>query len=138
MTIDDALARLSAGLEEDERIARRTHESASHLSPNWRTITEDIRGDTVLTVLDEHDARVAVDMGVAGPHIAHHDPARALRQVEAIRELVQWYRTALAEAVADSEKPSHLRIEWDPESVTLGVVLRILAGIYTEPTEERP
>lgn len=117
MTVEDALSRLSAGLAEDERIARATGESASHLSPDWRVEMED---GTLGVVLDGCQARVVVDVGVAGPHIARQDPATTLRRVEAHRKIAQ--------LIEDATSGWQGR---DPNDVYRDI-LEALAGAYPE------
>ncbi|WP_433568127.1 DUF6221 family protein (plasmid) [Nocardia sp. CA-151230] len=60
--------------------------TASHLSPNWHSIVED---DERVVVLDEHYARVAIDVGGSGRHISLNDPGHTLRLCAALRELFE-------------------------------------------------
>lgn len=121
----DPLARLSAGLAEDERIARATGESASHLSPDWRVEMED---GTLGVVLDGCQARVVVDVGVAGPHIARQDPALTLRRVEAIRKVLRRHEEA--------ERDSVLSDRDEGFEAGLYAALEMLADSYPEDTTE--
>lgn len=83
---------LRARLDEDEAVARRAHEYAS---PEWHLDGE--YGETVLWwppefhtpyEEDKHWRGLAVDASGIAPHIARHDPARVLAEVEARREIV--------------------------------------------------
>lgn len=128
MTTDDAVARLRAGLDRDEAVARATSQSASHLSPDWHT---EIEGDIVV-VLDAQQARVAVDIGVAAEHIARQNPDRALRQVTCIRELLDRYGRAAA--VAD-RGTSYDRAVNSGYIAALELAVSALASIYPQEAE---
>jgi len=86
--LDDLLAFLRARLDEDERSAVaaagqpsyydwEVHEADSHEQPEVR-----VKGKT-------HQVAGGIDDSTA-EHVARHDPARVLREVEAKRRLIQW------------------------------------------------
>lgn len=80
--MDDLITWLRAQLDEDERIATRDGVLAGDtwqvLEPlPGRVTAEVMRVGGTVAKLEEHDAE----------HIARHDPARVLREVEAKREI---------------------------------------------------
>lgn len=78
MTTEDPLSRLSAGLAEDERIARDA-EAADPIG------------------LDQ------IDWGPLGTHNARQDPASTLRRVEAIRDVVKECEALMRNATVVTE-----------------------------------
>lgn len=106
MSIEDALAKLTAGLDRDEAIARRE--------------------------LDDWDQSVVNGVDVEGTvgggpmeHIERHGPATVLRQVEAIRKVIAEH----------ADNGSGKCLTCSPFYIYPCPTLRALAGIYTEPTE---
>lgn len=79
------------------------------------------------------DGEGAIDWaGESGPtdvHIARHDPARVLAEVEAKRRIVEHW-TLLAEQAA--EAPDHLRRMLSSQVTGLGVAVRLLALPYAD------
>jgi hypothetical protein len=88
----DLVAFWTARLDEDEQRASKAAERApwkAVLTDDWEsTWVEDSQGFTRATHLDASDA----------VHIARHDPARALREVEAKRRLLGRYCAAVYSA----------------------------------------
>lgn len=101
--MDDLVQWLRAQLDEDERIARTACEYAS---PEWRLDEE--TSETVLwwppephvaeqerkhglPVVSDQWRGMTIDAGGArlAPHIARHDPARVLREIDAKREVLR-------------------------------------------------
>jgi hypothetical protein len=87
---DDLVSRLSATLDEAERVAQAIPESSGQRI--WDTSES---GD----VIDDYGRPVAVgawdgDLGEVGRHIARWDPEAVLRLVAAHREIIEKYRTA--------------------------------------------
>jgi hypothetical protein len=77
---DDLVAFLRARLDEDEQAARETLWEGSGNKPDWElpsSATVDVGGDEFYA----GDATIA-------RHIARHDPARGLREVEAKRRII--------------------------------------------------
>lgn len=90
----DLAAFYAARLDEDEATAKDAGEESG---PVWRRGTEDDMG---IVVTDDVGEIVVYDEGRPGEdeaeHIARHDPARVLREVEAGRELILLYKEAWA------------------------------------------
>lgn len=150
MTTDATLAALTAGLAEDEAIARATIDSLRRSDMDTGLRYEGDVG-TWIAEPQKHGAGVrSIDGEIreegepeswrgprqvifsgdgeptseAAEHIARFDPKRALRQVAAVRMVVE-VLTAGGCSWCDDDA----RKDFEP-------VLRALAGIYTEPTEE--
>lgn len=109
MSIDDVLARLSAGLAEDERIAR---EAISPDSPSGMSEKE------------ENDFR--------------HNPARVLRDVEAMRKVLAEHEKTVQilrknRGVIGSAASNKYTEGYQD---ACEAIIEALAGIYAEPTEE--
>jgi hypothetical protein len=152
MTIEEFI---QARLTEDEAIARAALRDSpimmvrtGELEP--RTIVVD-RGEWVAdgTAVDSYAAtRFDTGRTELADHAAAHDPARVLRQVEAIRRVIADYEKTRVvvlkqDAWLKETHPRDLttedRIRVAQESVaftTYSRILTTLAGIYTEPTEE--
>jgi hypothetical protein len=84
--VDDLIAFLRARLDDDEQTARAAHQ------PNW--LTDGRRG--LRYGLDDEwmtDALTTAD----ADHIARHDPARVLAEVDAKRQIVTAYEEAATE-----------------------------------------
>lgn len=151
MTVDGALARLTAGLAEDEALARAATELPNITPkypakrPPWEPERWTVgRGGDVETV---NGSRAPVDVGYEGGgprsdavahHIVRHDPARILRQAEAIRKAVGRYDEAIArrdEEVANGSISDLERVVAESCIAAYRVALMDLAGIYTEDSE---
>ncbi|MBX9392248.1 hypothetical protein K4749_01205 [Streptomyces sp. TRM72054] len=101
--MDDLVVWLGEQLDEDERIARAAswtdEANAWHAEPSpfgardrgQRWYVEDAMDDGVVTHVDP---QASDDEGVAR-HIAEHDPARVLREIDAKRQLVERYESAM-------------------------------------------
>lgn len=97
--MDDPIGSLRAQLDKDERIARAASwtddANAWHAEPSpfgardggQRWYVEDAMDDGVVSHVDP----VASDDESVARHIARHDPARELREVEAKRRIVDAY-----------------------------------------------
>lgn len=125
--MSDLVQWLRAQLDEDERIARA---ACKYASPEWHLDEE--FGETVLWwppefhtpyEQDKHWRGQALD-GHLAPHIAAHDPSRALREIEAKRDLL-----AFAKGVHDHH-----------ETFTTGVYARLekTLRLYALAYKDRP
>lgn len=124
----DALARLRAGLDRDEALARAAAERAAE----WRSDGRGVEGgpfepgDPEWAIPECGEHTIVYDEGWPKPaeaiHIAAFDPARVLRQVAAIREVVAECETLIHRAALASE-----------DSPAAEAILEALADIY--PTE---
>ncbi|MFJ8842952.1 DUF6221 family protein [Streptomyces cyaneofuscatus] len=83
--------------------------------------------DGVVAVTPEN----AFDDGV-GPHIARHDPARVLREVDAKRQLVDKYAQVADNDIAE---PYEYAYGW---ANGLGLAVRLLALAYADHPAYRP
>jgi len=83
---DDLLARLTAVLNEEERVALAAHEGGG---PDWSQVDAD---RTPGRIEDAKGYVITYDEGSPSSgeaaHVALHDPARVLRQVEAHRDIL--------------------------------------------------
>ena len=101
--MDDLVTWLRAQLDEDERIAR---EAVRYADATWRLDSVDnVAVSSVLTAAGEQEAPITADRwrrpmvesaGVVA-HVAAHDPARVLREVDAKR---QWLEALIGESHA--------------------------------------
>ena len=95
--MSDIAAFLSARLDEDEALAR---QAAQVAGPDWTWKTEVPEGWDAPTdyVISPAGALLLDTMGgIEGeaPHVARHDPARVLREVEAKRNILARYEDCL-------------------------------------------
>ena len=122
---DDLIARLKAGLDEDERVAL----EAGERGRNWHAPDYDGDGRGAVEHDGEHYAPIVYDEGypneIERAHIARQDPARVLRWVKAAREVLIDYERA------------HVRCKEHPEDMAskgallaLHGVVRALASVY--------
>ncbi|MFE6829236.1 DUF6221 family protein [Streptomyces sp. NPDC057717] len=111
--MDDLVQWLGEQLDEDERIARAAHE------PNWST---DGRRGIHYGVEDGWMAD-ALTTGDAD-HIACHDPARVLREIEAKRRIIEGHKRYAAER-------RRMMGGWDPQSND-SPILAALASVYAD------
>lgn len=120
MSIEDTLATLTAGLAEDEAIAR----AADNLQcdSGWGIVThEGSRGFTITPHIGHiHETESA-------HHAVRFGPDRALRQVEAIRKVIAEHGRHQGEHWDDPDV-------WDAKEQTFELFFDALAGIYTSPT----
>ncbi|WP_405956099.1 DUF6221 family protein [Streptomyces phaeochromogenes] len=104
----DPVRWLGEQLDEDERIARATDGTVFGLQLEWFALPED---EAFWKVTNHKGHLVARQLGPAdAAHIAAHDPARVLREIEAKRGIVRDYRAAVAK-LDDTEvgTPAHDR-----------------------------
>ena len=127
--MSDLVAFLSARLDEDEAAA---NAAASVAGPGWKyeTYWPEDEGTTRTCVRSETDAFLAdlydaPDYPDLAAHIARHDPARVLREVEAGRKILAMYRDAVAEA-------GSVTVEW------LLAVVETKAAVYREHPDYDP
>ncbi len=143
MTVDDALAKLTAGLDEDERIAQEAIEVLGPAAWN-HALSEDYSGMYNSAIESADDRFARVDYEQPADHIARQDPAATLRRVEAIRKVIaahkrdDWYElpdgtTGSCEECSSycDEVGCRMAVAWPCPT------LRALAGIYTEDTIEQ-
>lgn len=121
---------LRARLDEDEAVARRACEYAE---ASWKLDEE--FGETVLwwapephiaemerqkglTVVSDQWRGQTIDQRIA-PHVARHDPARVLAEVEAKRAIVDLMAGVLAAAKGDSEVDHYGGLSAAEETLTL-------------------
>lgn len=118
MSSTDLVQFLRARLAEDEQTARAAH------APNWST---DGRTGLHYGVEDGWmtDALTTAD----ADHIARHDPARVLRDINAKRDIVAQYEEAASGAASDDWL---IRDTWRPALRILDPVLRALAQPYVD------
>lgn len=84
--MDDLVQWLSEQLDEDERIARATDGTVFGLQLEWFALPED---EAFWKVTNHKGHLVARQLGPAdAEHIAAHDPARVLREIDAKRQLL--------------------------------------------------
>ena len=82
MISNDIIDFLHACLDEDERIARAADGDEIEATPS-------LRGAKYLTLRGQHDDRHTTELPAAlADHIAAHDPARVLREIDAKRQLI--------------------------------------------------
>ena len=112
----DLISFLNARLDEDEAIAQSAAKRMG--SPDWRQAATDDGRDTV--VMGEREVGLH---SLLGTHIARHDPARILREIEADRSLLAKLRQV-------EEFGERLRI--DTEILILRQVIAIRAAIWSD------
>ncbi|MDQ0797673.1 DUF6221 family protein [Streptomyces sp. B1I3] len=84
--IADLVGFLRARLDEDERAALATDETMGSPQRDWVAHPD---AEPLAKVVANRRFLIARELGIAeAEHIARHDPARALREVEAKRQLV--------------------------------------------------
>jgi len=120
--MDDLVQWLRAQLDEDERIARA---AAEEDGPDWR-----YDGHAVLTCREDDLVAVASQdfMGVErGTHIAEHDPARVLREIDPKRLIIREWEDAERAAEQDPTDAS-ARVA----VLAFGIVLKLTAAVYAD------
>lgn len=146
--MSDVVEFLKARLDEDEAMARAA--DVKQGDPEWFA-THHLGGHTVRSKLDsrptarvqdlagddERDLTGILDGRAVSEHIARHDPARVLREVEAKRQMVDEWESGLAR-LDDKGRPLHL---FDPvQSMLLKSHmrwLRYLASVYADHPDYR-
>ncbi len=136
MSTPDLVAFLRARLDEDEQIAH----AASDLGASWyvdgRTgevaaVQPDPKpGDSAVWVTCDSEGLSAAVEEEQAVHIARHDPARVLREVEAKRRIIAEYEAAAADADPEDDADRALLS-------SLRGVLKALALPYAEHPEYR-
>lgn len=128
--MDDLVQWLHAQLDEDERIAR---QALDFVDADWRV---DVARNVVLCPLLTSSGRqpTAVtaerwrypQVGTPGivPHVAEHDPARVLREIEAKRRIIDQHERYAAER-------RRMMGGWDPQSDD-SPILAALAAVYSD------
>lgn len=144
--MDDLVRWLTACLDEDERIARR---ACGYASPEWHL--DDDTGETVLWWPPEphvaenerkHGLRVTADVwrGMTidasgqqiAPHIAAHDPARVLREIEAKRRTLALHSAPTGHACSTTDETGY-NFNYDEVSpADACTTLRLLATVYSD------
>jgi len=124
---DDLLARLTAVLNEEERVALAAHEGGG---PDWSQVDAD---RTPGRIEDAKGYVITYDEGSPSSgeaaHIALHDPARVLRQVAAHREIVERHRPV--DETAAGPQCDHCTHRDEPGWVRWPCPdVRAIAGIY--------
>lgn len=129
MTIDDAVARLTAGLDEDEQIAQ----AAAKRAGEWRVFDGSVRGEPFYPADPENgidaggETCIVYDEGyplrAEARHIARFDPKTELRRVEVLREVIAKQKLYSSATFPDFE---------GGYSTALDDVVDLLASIYTE------
>ncbi|MCX5598487.1 DUF6221 family protein [Streptomyces phaeochromogenes] len=140
--MDDLVRWLGEQLDEDERIARQATDGPWIAEVSGETGNCVIPADAQST--REYVAKTQLYAAVFdAEHIARHNPARALRQVEATRKLLDTYTTATRlrdEAAARIEaangepdaKDGDTWLGWQREVAALELPVRLAASAYTD------
>ena len=124
--MDDLVQWLRARLDEDEWIAREAGGKYESGGRRW----EDERFGSDGTVGDERGSVVVYRTGVGrqhSVHIARHDPARVLREIDAKRQLVERYERAVENRRAHPEYLSSAGAH-----VALQAAVKLLALPYAD------
>jgi len=79
----DLIAKIGAALDEDERVATEALLLAVDNRGEWTYAERRVTGGPGLLIVGHIQAH-------RGRHIARHDPARVLRQVAAMRKILDW------------------------------------------------
>lgn len=114
---------VKARLDEDEAAARESHYEGQ------RWITEE---EGVYRWPDDELVHLA-DRKADARHIARHDPARVLREVEAKRAILGAYQAAVARQVAAAEGRADEEPEWHvARRAALHFACSAIAAIYSD------
>lgn len=125
--MDDLVTFLRARLDEDEQVAR----GSGQPSLSWQNfdmdgeLRDDANAGTVAAVPQEETRA----------HIARHDPARVLREVEAKRGVVRQYEGVREQARHPVSADNRMRAR--VAQGELGDVLRLLALPYADHPDHR-
>lgn len=126
----DPLRRLTAGLAEDERIARGTFEPDMEGQDHWQ-----LDGANVWTEEPQPTLVVKHAWPNEARHIARQDPKLTLDRVEAIRKVIRAYVAAVG--AKEQGSISRRNVTQDETAVEmLGFVIETLASIYPEDANE--
>jgi hypothetical protein len=126
--VDDLIAFLAARLDENEALAKAAQapspwKAADHESDHW--IVTDATGEPL--IYDEGTPSLE-----EAAHIARHDPARSLRDVEADRKLIVAYRQTL------SVPPTNEQVDQTAWRLALEFALQLRAAVYSDHPDYRP
>jgi Family of unknown function (DUF6221) len=134
--MDDLITFLRARLDEDEAWAR---SAAEFNATEWDNPSTGV----VSTGADGLDGLLATsDRGLAG-HIARHDPARVLAEVDAKRRIIDLHHTKVFETVHGSPEFGHdfwcevCHVPSDQRGRTWCLTLRLLALPYADHPDYR-
>ena len=133
----DLVGFLSARLDEDEALAR---QAAQVAGPDWTWRTEVPEGcDYPTDYITNLRGTLLLDTmgGIEGdaPHVARHDPARVLREVEAKRRII----AACAETLQGEESHDYVTDGGSGEEYELArFTLRQLAAAWSDHPDCRP
>ena len=132
MSIDEALAKLSAGLDRDEMIASAALEALrkdQDFSEDWAWYRPK---DWIGGLVNRAGYRSWGETTPESVHITNCSPQDKIREVEAIRKIITEYRRvkeAPPEEVPDEEYEAWMAFRLH----ALEDMIRVLAGIYTDP-----
>lgn len=124
---------LAARLAEDEAVAR----AAADFGADWRFADDIFPSDD-----SRHPGSIiagSYGCGIPdqyGNHVVRHDPARVLRDVEAVRRVLRMYDNAVA-AVAAGSLSARNRAQDETAVEMLGEVLRALAAAHADHPDYR-
>jgi Family of unknown function (DUF6221) len=128
--VDDLIAFIVARLDEDEEDAR---EAMDDLDGNWSYVdtpggNHKVTDSLGYSVNEHYD--VNSQPWFTGRHIARHDPARSLREVEADRQLLAACQRAREAQPSDS---------WESDyTQALEDAVRIRGGVWSDHPDYRP
>jgi hypothetical protein len=124
--LDDLIAFLRARLDEDEQAAVAAAGQPAYF--DWEVHEAGPRKQPEIRVTGKSNQVVGGVDDIAAEHIARHDPARVLREVEAKRRLIQWcewirgdfsgsdvWKDVLPLLALPYADHSDYRAEWRPE-----------------------
>lgn len=116
--MDDLTAFLIAGLDEDEQFAVNAAGDSEGTYADWSTSATGVV-DVVDDLIPTNDSDIAI-------HIARHDPARVLRDVEAKRRILERY-----EQVYQNHRAHRDDLALSGAFLALHGVVQALAHVYT-------
>lgn len=133
--MDDLIEFLRARLAEDEAVARAAADGDGgewFVGDKWGVY----RAEDAAPHDDVEENRLVVHGNVLpqSEHIARHDPARALREVEAKRRVIERYAEAAAEAAQTDRIAART---WRPVVIVLEPVVKDLTQAYTSHPDYR-
>jgi hypothetical protein len=138
--VNDPLSRLRAGLDRDEQLAR----AAASRAAEWKEMDDAVVGGPFYPAEPEHLITESGTHTIVYPegwpstaeaqHIAEFDPARTLRQVEAIRKVIARYEFVTSHGPAvDHTRAMDMTVG---ATAALRDVIEMLASIYTTAETE--
>lgn len=128
----DLVQWLTAQLDEDERVARAASgEEWGAVSPTQPYVIFDVAAYKANKTLRTVGAVAGVEHAEDRAHIAEHDPARVLREIEAKRGALARYEFACTEATApnvdEEERETRVRVAAAFQSCVL-----LFASVYSD------